>query len=59
MLPVLVLDPESGDTILDVCAAPGSKTTQLAMIMENVGHIFAIEQNQIRYDKLMHNCRLQ
>lgn len=59
ILPVLVLDPESGDTILDVCAAPGSKTTQLAMIMENVGHIFAIEQNQIRYDKLMHNCRLQ
>lgn len=59
MLPVLVLAPESGETILDVCAAPGSKTTQLAMMMKNQGNIFAIEQNQIRYDKLMHNCKLQ
>lgn len=59
MLPVLVLDPESWDTIVDVCAAPGSKTTQLAMLMKNQWHIFAIEQNQIRYDKLLHNCALQ
>lgn len=59
MLPVLVLQPESGEIILDVCAAPGSKTTQMAMLMENVGKIYAIEQNQIRYDKLIHNCNLQ
>lgn len=59
LLPVFALEPESGETILDVCAAPGSKTTQIAMIMENIGRIFAIEQNQIRFDKLMHNCALQ
>ncbi len=59
MLPVFVLEPESGETILDVCAAPGSKTTQIAMEMENIGRIYAIEQNQIRYDKLIHNCQLQ
>jgi 16S rRNA C967 or C1407 C5-methylase (RsmB/RsmF family) len=59
ILPVYVLDPESGDTVLDVCAAPGSKTTQMAMMMENKGKIYAIEQNQIRFDKLMHNCNLQ
>jgi NOL1/NOP2/sun family putative RNA methylase len=59
MLPVFVLEPESDEIILDVCAAPGSKTTQIAMMMENSGKIFAIEQNQIRYDKLMHNCGLQ
>ncbi len=59
MLPVFVLESESGETILDVCAAPGSKTTQIAMMMENVGKIFAIEQNQIRFDKLLHNCHLQ
>lgn len=35
MLPVFVLEPESTEIILDVCAAPGSKTTQMAMIMEN------------------------
>jgi 16S rRNA C967 or C1407 C5-methylase (RsmB/RsmF family) len=58
-LPALILDPESGESILDVCAAPGSKTTQLAMMMENRGSIYAIEQNQIRYDKLLHNCTLQ
>lgn len=59
MLPVYILDPESGDTVLDVCAAPGSKTTQIAMMMENKGEVYAIEQNQIRFDKLMHNCKLQ
>lgn len=59
MLPVLVLTPESWEHILDVCAAPGSKTTQMSAMMENTGTIIAIEQNQIRYDKLMHNTRLQ
>ncbi|MDD2693823.1 MAG: RsmB/NOP family class I SAM-dependent RNA methyltransferase [Candidatus Gracilibacteria bacterium] len=59
MIPVLALDPRSNETILDVCAAPGSKTTQLASMMHNTGKIVAIEQNQIRFDKLIHNCRLQ
>ncbi len=59
MLPVLVLDPKWGDQILDVCAAPGSKTTQMAMMMGNEGKITALEQNPIRYDKLMHNATLQ
>lgn len=59
ILPVLVLAPEAGERILDVCAAPGSKTTQISMLMKNTGSITAIEQNQIRYDKLMHNCKLQ
>lgn len=59
MLPVLVLAPERWDSILDVCAAPGSKTTQISAMMDNTGSITAIEQNQIRYDKLMHNTRIQ
>ena len=59
LLPALVLEPRSGETVLDLCAAPGSKTTQIAMMMRNTGKIVAIEQNQIRYDKLMHNCNLQ
>lgn len=59
MLPVLALDPHKWEKALDVCAAPGSKTTQLAMLMQNEGKVTALEQNQIRYDKLMHNCRLQ
>lgn len=59
ILPVLVLNPIKGEHILDVCAAPGSKTTQIAMLMENEGRIVALEQNQIRYDKLMYNAKLQ
>lgn len=59
MLPVLALAPTAGESILDVCAAPGSKTTQMSVMMDNTGTITAIEQNQIRYDKLMHNTRLQ
>ena len=59
LLSALVLDAKVGETVLDVCAAPGSKTTQIAMIMGNGGKIVALEQNQIRYDKLMHNVKLQ
>ena len=44
---------------MDVCAAPGSKTTQIAMLQQNNGKIVALEQNQIRFDKLNYNIRLQ
>ncbi len=59
MLPVLVLNPQKWEKILDVCAAPGSKTTQIAMLQQNNGKIVALEQNQIRFDKLNYNIRLQ
>lgn len=59
MLPVIALHPEKWEHILDVCAAPGSKTTQMAMMMENEWKIIALEQNRIRFDKLMYNSRLQ
>ncbi|MBU3924154.1 MAG: RsmB/NOP family class I SAM-dependent RNA methyltransferase [Nanoarchaeota archaeon] len=43
MLPMLVLKPEAGDLVLDLCASPGSKTTQAAAMMENGGTIIANE----------------
>jgi len=43
MLPMLVLKPKAEDIILDLCASPGSKTTQAAAIMENKGTIIANE----------------
>ncbi len=43
MLPILVLKPKSGDFVLDLCASPGSKTTQAAAMMENEGFILANE----------------
>lgn len=41
MIPPVVLSPEEGDYILDLCAAPGSKTTQLAQYMKNTGVLVA------------------
>jgi 16S rRNA (cytosine1407-C5)-methyltransferase len=41
MMPILALSPKVGETILDCCASPGSKTTQCAAIMENQGTLIA------------------
>lgn len=37
MIPPIVLDPKPGETILDMCASPGSKTTQIAQYMKGEG----------------------
>ena len=55
MLPMLVLKPESGDFVLDLCASPGSKTTQAAAMMENGGTIIANEINMGRVGILNSN----
>jgi 16S rRNA (cytosine967-C5)-methyltransferase len=39
----LVINPKPGDTILDVCAAPGSKTSFMAQLMNNDGKIYSID----------------
>jgi NOL1/NOP2/sun family putative RNA methylase len=59
MLPVLALSPQKNTKILDVCAAPGSKTTQIAALTENSSEIIALEKNHIRCEKLRYNCNLQ
>ena len=41
MIPPVVLDPQPGEVVLDLCAAPGSKTTQLAAMMRNGGLVVA------------------
>ena len=56
MLPVLVLDPKPGEQVLDMCAAPGSKTTQIAAQMKNEGRIVALDAIRGRYFKLKSNC---
>lgn len=55
MLPMLVLRPRSGETILDLCASPGSKTTQAAAMMENSGTIIANEVSMGRVGILTSN----
>ncbi|TDT61168.1 RsmB/NOP family class I SAM-dependent RNA methyltransferase [Fonticella tunisiensis] len=59
MIPPLVLKPEKGDKILDLTAAPGSKTTQIASIIENDGFILANEVDKIRAERLKYNILLQ
>lgn len=52
MIPAQILEPNEKDTVLDMCAAPGSKTTQLASIMKNKGKIVANDADKYRIDKL-------
>lgn len=52
MLPVLALAPNPGERILDFCAAPGSKTTQIAAFMQNEGVIVALEAIKGRFYRL-------
>ncbi|OGW79717.1 MAG: hypothetical protein A3G33_01560 [Omnitrophica bacterium RIFCSPLOWO2_12_FULL_44_17] len=59
MIPVLVLDPQPGETILDLTAAPGSKTTQIACLMKNDGRLVANDNNKIRFFRLKANIELQ
>jgi 25S rRNA (cytosine2278-C5)-methyltransferase len=47
-LPALVLDPEEGSVVVDTCAAPGNKTSHMAMLMNNTGKIYAYEMDKRR-----------
>jgi len=48
MIPPIVLDPKPGEKILDMCAAPGSKTSQIAQYMKNKGVLVANDINALR-----------
>ena len=47
-IPASLLDVQRGDVVLDACAAPGNKTTQLAAGVGTEGHVFAIERDEKR-----------
>lgn len=59
MLPALALAPKPGENILDMAAAPGGKTCQIAALSGNQTLITACEKNPIRAQKLRHNLDVQ
>ena len=59
MLPPIVLDPKEKESILDMAAAPGGKTTQIAALTKNNASITACELNKIRAGKLKYNIEKQ
>lgn len=59
MLPALALHPEPGLDVLDMCAAPGGKTTQMAALSGGRAHITACEMHMPRAEKLRFNLERQ
>lgn len=57
MLPALVLNPSKGNQVLDMCAAPGGKTTYLSAIMNNSGSIMACDLHPHRVELIEHNVK--
>jgi 16S rRNA (cytosine967-C5)-methyltransferase len=56
MLVARAVAPERGDHVLDMCAAPGAKTTHLAALLANEGEIVAVEKHGGRAKALAENC---
>jgi tRNA (cytosine49-C5)-methyltransferase len=57
MIPPVVLKPQAGDMVLDMCASPGSKTTQMAAMMKNRGIIVANDNKISRLKPLTINLQ--
>ena len=56
LLAVRELDPRPGETVLDLCAAPGGKTTFIAQMMEDRGAILAQDSDPKRLELVRENC---
>lgn len=56
MLVSRVLAPEQGQRVLDLCAAPGAKTTHLAALMGGTGAVLAVERHPGRAEALRRTC---
>ena len=59
MIPPIILEPKQGENILDMAAAPGGKTTEIAALTQNKAFITACEKNKIRAERLKYNLQKQ
>ncbi|MBQ8996348.1 MAG: RsmB/NOP family class I SAM-dependent RNA methyltransferase [Oscillospiraceae bacterium] len=59
MVPPVLLDPQPGEDILDMCAAPGSKTTELFALSSGKANLTACEKDRIRSERLRFNLKRQ
>ena len=59
MIPPIILDPKDKESILDMTAAPGGKTTEMANLSNNKSMITACEKNKIRAERLKYNLEKQ
>ena len=54
LLPIVLLDPQPGERVLDLCAAPGNKTAQISLAMRNSGTVVANDRNMGRMRAMRH-----
>ncbi len=59
MIPPIIVEPKEKESILDMAAAPGGKTTQMASLSNNLAMITACEKNKIRAERLKYNLEKQ
>ncbi len=55
-LPCQLLDPHPGDRVIDLCAAPGGKTTNMAEMMNNEGEIVALDKYEAKLHLIRASC---
>ena len=55
MLPALLVEPQAGERVLDMCAAPGGKATHMSELSEGKSHIIAMDSSRRRLWKVLEN----